>query len=211
MVIVVLVAVELGGALGVQLALKEGSALLDEGLELDVRDVREGEGEDGAGLRGDEGEVAVEEDRVEDAWSLCSSAGVVTCDSLGFRSGIAMVDEGGIAAGQLSRDGGNSPFTTSLTDPGSAKASSMNSAGPRCSMVPRGISGRYATILCNFQFAPASVILVPSLEGPTRGEIKLSNEAHLRKKSVWGAGEGRGVSLENPGFATYVAYSGCGF
>lgn len=74
--------------------------------------------------------------------------------------------------------GVNSPFTTSLTDPGSAKASSMNSAGPRCSMVPRGSSGRYAAILCNFQFAPASVILCPSLEGAD--EIKgSSSEAHL--------------------------------
>lgn len=74
--------VVLGGALGIQLALEEGGALLDEGLELDVRDVREGEGEDLAGLRGDEGEVAVEEDRVEDAYVVpCSSARGIQCDS----------------------------------------------------------------------------------------------------------------------------------
>lgn len=55
------------GALGVELALQEGGALLDERLELDVREVREGEGEARAGLWDYEGEVAVEEDRVEDA------------------------------------------------------------------------------------------------------------------------------------------------
>lgn len=62
--------------------------------------------------------------------------------------------------------GGDSPLTTSPTDLGSANASSMNSGGARCSMFPRGNSGRYATILCNFQFAPASVILRPV---PRRG------------------------------------------
>lgn len=85
---VVAVVLVLCGALGVQLALEEGGALLDEGLELDVRDVREGEGEDGAGLRGDEGEVAVEEDRVEDALGVSRSSALgPTC---GFAGGFVL-------------------------------------------------------------------------------------------------------------------------
>jgi hypothetical protein len=57
------------GSLGVELALQGGGALVDHGLELVVVDVGEGEVEDLAGLRGDGGEEAVEEDGVEDTWA----------------------------------------------------------------------------------------------------------------------------------------------
>lgn len=56
------------GALGVELALEGGDVLLDHGLELVIVDVGQGQVEDFAGPRGERGEEAVEEDRVEDAY-----------------------------------------------------------------------------------------------------------------------------------------------
>lgn len=51
----------------VELLDQRRGALVDEGLELGDGDVGEGEVEDFVGLRGERGEVAVEEDGVEDA------------------------------------------------------------------------------------------------------------------------------------------------
>lgn len=45
-----------------------GGALVDERFELWVRNVGEGEVENFMGLRDEDGEVAVEEDCVEDSW-----------------------------------------------------------------------------------------------------------------------------------------------
>lgn len=56
------------GLVGVELAQEGGGALGDEGLELGLGDVGEGEVQHLVGLRGDCGEVPVEEDCVEDAW-----------------------------------------------------------------------------------------------------------------------------------------------
>jgi hypothetical protein len=54
-------------ALGFELAHEGGDALVDEGLDLGFGDVGELEPEDVAGLRDDGGEVAEEEDGVEDS------------------------------------------------------------------------------------------------------------------------------------------------
>ena len=57
------------GALGVEVALEGGGALVDHGGQLRVVDVGERQVEDVAGLRGEGGEESVEEDCVEDAWA----------------------------------------------------------------------------------------------------------------------------------------------
>lgn len=56
-----------GGALGVELAVEGGDALLDHGLQLVIIDVGQGDAEDVARLGDERGEEAVEEDGVEDA------------------------------------------------------------------------------------------------------------------------------------------------
>lgn len=57
-----------GGGGGGEVADERAGALVDEGLELGLGDVGEGEIEDFVGLRDDGGEIAVEEDGVEDSW-----------------------------------------------------------------------------------------------------------------------------------------------
>lgn len=56
------------GLVGVELAQEGGGALGDEGLELGLGDVGEGEVQHLVSLRGDCGEVPVEENCVEDTW-----------------------------------------------------------------------------------------------------------------------------------------------
>jgi hypothetical protein len=62
-----------GALLGVELAFEGGGTLVDHGLELIIIDVGQGEVKNDAGLGGDGGEEAVEEDGVEDAWAQRSS------------------------------------------------------------------------------------------------------------------------------------------